>query len=189
MMILILAILTACGNSSVEEEFHYKVNDFSFTNQDGKTVKLDDLKGKVWIADFMFTSCTSVCPPMTHNMTEIQKKLKEEGVTDYQIVSFSVDPEVDTPAKMKEYISRYEADQSKWDLLTGYSQDEISKFAEHSFKSLVADDPNSDQVVHGISFYLVNQQGVAVKDYPGNSDVPYDEIVKDVKTLIKSGTE
>ncbi len=186
MMILMMLALSACGNSAVEEEFHYKVNDFSYTNQDGKTVKLDDLKGKVWIADFMFTSCTSVCPPMTHNMTEIQKKLKQEGVSDYRIVSFSVDPEVDTPAKMKEYISRYEADESKWDLLTGYKQAEISKFAEHSFKSLVADDPNSDQVVHGTSFYLVNKKGYAVKDYSGNTEVPYNEIVKDVKALIKS---
>ncbi|RIW28784.1 SCO family protein [Bacillus salacetis] len=180
-------ILAACGNGGFEADHHWDVQDFSYTNQNNEKVNLEDLKGEVWLADFIFTNCETVCPPMTYNMTLLQEKLKEKGIKDYRIVSFSVDPEVDTPEALTEYISKYDADMSKWDLLTGYSQDHISKFAEKSFKSLVADDPNTDQVVHQTSFYLVNQEGETVKSYSGYEDVPYDQIALDIEALLKEG--
>jgi protein SCO1 len=183
------SILAACGNGGFKADINYEVEDFSYTNQNNEKVSLEDLKGEVWLADFIFTNCETVCPPMTYNMTQLQEKLKEEGVEDYRIVSFSVDPEVDTPKALKEYIGKYDADTSKWELLTGYSQDEISKFAEKSFKSLVADDPNSDQVIHQTSFYLVNQEGTVVKSYSGYEEVPYDQIALDMEALIEEGAE
>ncbi|WP_409253870.1 SCO family protein [Bacillus sp. SCS-153A] len=182
-------ILAACGNSGFKADHNWDVQDFSFTNQNNETVSLEDLKGKVWLADFIFTNCVTVCPPMTYNMTLLQEKLKEEGIEDYRIVSFSVDPEVDTPEALSEFISKYEADTSKWDLLTGYTQDHISEFAEKSFKSLVANDPNTDQVVHMTSFYLVNQEGEAVKSYGGYEEVPFDQIVRDIEALIEEGKD
>ncbi|MGX1264498.1 protein SCO1/2 [Rossellomorea marisflavi] len=147
-------------------------------------MSLDDLKGKVWIADFIFTNCETVCPPMTFNLTKLQKDLKDEGVEDYRIVSFSVDPENDTPEKLTEYIGNFEANTDKWDLLTGYEFDKIKNLAEKSFKSVVANVSDSDQKIHGTSFYLVDQEGTVVKTYSGNSDVPYDEMVSDIKALI-----
>jgi protein SCO1 len=183
------SILAACGNGGFKADIDYEVRDFNYTNQNHKKVSLEELKGEVWLADFIFTNCETVCPPMTYNMTKLQEKLKEEGVEDYRIVSFSVDPEVDTPEALKEYIGKYEADTSKWDLLTGYSQDEISKFAEKSFKSLVADDPKTDQVIHQTSFYLVNQEGTVVKSYSGYQEVPFDQIALDMEALIEEGAE
>jgi protein SCO1 len=181
-------LLAGCSNSDFQAETDYEIADFNYTNQQNEKVSLKDLEGKVWIADFIFTNCETVCPPMTFNLTKLQKELKEAGVEDYMIVSFSVDPENDTPQALKEYISGYEADTGKWELLTGYKFDEIKDFAEHSFKTIVAKDPNSDQVIHQTSFFLVNQEGVVVKNYSGNSDVPYDEITSDMKTLIKEGS-
>ncbi|OAT82709.1 cytochrome c oxidase assembly protein [Bacillus sp. MKU004] len=181
-------LLAGCSNSDFQAETDYEIADFNYTNQQNEKVSLKDLEGKVWIADFIFTNCETVCPPMTFNLTKLQKELKEAGVEDYKIVSFSVDPENDTPQALKEYISGYEADTGKWELLTGYKFDEIKDFAEHSFKTIVAKDPNSDQVIHQTSFFLVNQEGVVVKNYSGNSDVPYDEITSDMKTLIKEGS-
>ncbi|MGM0844666.1 MAG: SCO family protein [Bacillota bacterium] len=186
-LLLASAFLAACGNGGFQADHNWKVQDFSYTNQNNETVSLEDLKGKVWLADFIFTNCETVCPPMTYNMTQLQEKLKEKGIEDYQIVSFSVDPEVDTPEALSEYISNYEADTSKWDLLTGYTQDHISDFAVESFKSLVANDPNSDQVIHQTSFYLVNQEGRTVKSYGGYEEVPFDQIVLDMEALIKEG--
>ncbi|MGF2615812.1 SCO family protein [Rossellomorea vietnamensis] len=186
-VIITSAFLAACGNGGFKADHNWKVQDFSYTNQNNETVSLEDLKGKVWLAAFIFTNCDTVCPPMTYNMTLLQEELQEKGIEDYQIVSFSVDPEVDTPEALSEYISKYDADTSKWDLVTGYSQDHISKFAEKSFKSLVADDPNSDQVVHQTSFYLVNQEGRTVKSYSGYEDVPFDQIALDMEALIKEG--
>ncbi|MGM0827341.1 MAG: SCO family protein [Bacillota bacterium] len=188
-MTIIGILLAGCSNSNFQAETDYEVKEFSYTNQNNQEVGLNDLKGQVWIADFIFTNCETVCPPMTFNLTKLQEKLKEEGVEDYKIVSFSVDPENDTPDALKEYISNFEADTSKWELLTGYEFDEVKDLAEHSFRSIVADDPKSDQMIHGTSFYLVNQKGTVVKTYSGNSDVPYDEIVGDMKTLIDEGSE
>jgi protein SCO1 len=182
-------LLAGCSNSDFQAETDYEIADFNYTNQDNEKVSLKDLEGKVWIADFIFTNCETVCPPMTFNLTKLQKELKKAGVEDYKIVSFSVDPEKDTPQALKEYISGYEADTGKWELLTGYKFEEVKDFAEHSFKTIVAKDPNSDQVIHQTSFFLVNQEGVVVKNYSGNSDVPYEEITSDMKTLIKEGSK
>ncbi|KAB7708196.1 redoxin domain-containing protein [Bacillus aerolatus] len=183
--ISILLLIAGCSNSAFEGNMDVKMQDFEHTNQNNEKVSLEDLKGKVWIADLIFTNCTTVCQPMTKNMTDLQKMLEEEGIEDYRMVSFSVDPEVDTPEKLKEYISYYDADEKKWDLLTGYEPEYIREFAEKNFQTLAVPDPNSNQVMHGTSFYLVNKEGTVVKNYSGAEDVPFEEIVQDVKTLVE----
>ncbi|WP_404315644.1 SCO family protein [Bacillus lumedeiriae] len=180
-----LLLAAGCGNKTIESNMDVKMQDFEHTNQNNEKVNLSDLKGTVWLADLIFTNCTTVCQPMTKNMADIQKMLEKEGVDDYRIVSFSVDPEVDTPEKLKEYLSYFEANESKWDLLTGYEQEYIREFAEKNFQTLAIPDPNSDQVMHGTSFYLVNKEGTVVKNYDGAADVPFEEIVQDVKTLVE----
>lgn len=184
-----LLVLAGCGSSGkFEAQTNWDIQDFTYENQRGEAVSLDDLKGTVWLATFIFTNCTTVCPPMTFNLSDIQQMLVDKGIEDYKIVEFSVDPEVDTPEVLQEYLGNYDvADESKWELLTGYSQEHISKFAANSFKALVKDDPNSNQVIHGVSFYLVDQNGKVVKNYNGASDVPKEEIVIDIETLIEDG--
>lgn len=188
LLMIFAVLLSACGGEKFKAETDWQVHDFNYTNQTGDKVSLDSLKGKPWLAMFIFTNCTSICPPMTMNMTDIQKKFKEKGLKDYKIVGFSVDPTNDTPEKLKKYLSQYPVpDDSKWDLLTGYSQDEIATLALKSFKTIVKDDPNSNQVIHGSSFYLVNQDVVVVKNYSGYKDVPTDTIAVDMETLIEDG--
>ena len=182
-------VLVGCGSSgNFEAQTNWEVSEFDYDNQRGETVSLEDLKGTVWLSTFIFTDCETVCPPMTYNMSDIQAMLSEKGIEDYKIVAFSVDPEVDTPEKLQEYIANYDViDESKWELLTGYTQEYISGFAADSFKTLVRDDPNTNQVIHGTSFYLVDQNGIVVKNYSGNTEVPKEEIVIDVETLIEDG--
>lgn len=185
-LLVLSTILAACGSYKFEPEMSIDVEDFSFTNQNNEQVSLESLKGQPWLAMFIFTNCNSICPPMTYNMTDVQKSLKDEGVKDYQIVAFSVDPEVDAPDVLKDYLKTYSViDDSKWQLLTGYKQQYIEQFARKSFNSLVKNDPNSDQVVHMSSFYLVNADGVVVKDYDGATNVPVETIVADMKALTK----
>lgn len=185
-LLVLSSILAACGSYKFEPEMSIDVEDFSFTNQNNEQVSLESLKGKPWLAMFIFTNCNSICPPMTFNMADVQKSLKDEGVNDYQIVAFSVDPEVDAPDVLQNYLKTYSVvDDSKWQLLTGYKQQYIEQFARKSFNSLVKNDPNSDQVVHMGSFYLVNADGVVVKDYDGASNVPVETIVADMKALTK----
>ncbi|QTD42093.1 SCO family protein [Sporosarcina sp. Te-1] len=184
-----LLFVAACS-SGFKPDHEYSIQPFEYTNQDGDTVSLDDLNGEVWLAQFIFTNCTSICPPMMMNMADLQGKLDKEGVEDYKIVSFSVDPDHDTPEKLKQYLEQFGVpDESKWIMLTGYKMSEINKLSVDSFKMPVFDDPNSNQVIHGSRFGLVNQDGKVVKTYSGANDVPYDQIVKDMKALIKQGAE
>ncbi|AMW98950.1 SCO family protein [Rummeliibacillus stabekisii] len=188
LLIVSAILLSACGGGNFKAETDWKVQNFNYTNQNDEKVSLDSLKGKPWLAMFIFTSCTTVCPPMTMNMTAIQKDFKEKGLKDYHIVGFSVDPKTDTPEKLKKYLKQYPVpDTSKWDLLTGYSQDDIANLGLKSFKTFVKDDPNSNQVIHGSSFFLVNQEGVVVKSYSGYKEVPYDTIAVDMETIIEDG--
>lgn len=181
-----LLALSACASGTVKKETEIEVQDFTHTNQNNEEVSLASLKGKPWLATFIFTNCNTICPPMTANMAEVQAKLEAAGAKDYEIVAFSVDPDVDTPDVLKNYIGHYGVvDESKWQLLTGYNQKYMEQFARKSFNSLVKNDPNSDQVVHMANFYLVNKDGFVIKSYDGNSDVPFDTIVADIKALEK----
>ncbi|WP_319593005.1 SCO family protein [Bacillus paralicheniformis] len=179
---ILTVLLSSCGTSKIENSLNYDVQSFSFQNQDGKTVSLESLKGQVWVADFIFTNCETICPPMTSHMAELQKQMEEENLQ-VRIVSFSVDPENDTPEKLKKFAANYPLNFQNWDFLTGYSQGEIEKFALKSFKSIVKKPEDEDQVIHQSSFYLVDQNGKVVKDYAGAKDTPYDEIIADIKTL------
>ncbi|AYQ18811.1 SCO family protein [Bacillus paralicheniformis] len=179
---ILTVFLSSCGTSKIENSLNYDVQSFSFQNQDGKTVSLESLKGQVWVADFIFTNCKTICPPMTSHMAELQKQMEEENLQ-ARIVSFSVDPENDTPEKLKKFAANYPLNFQNWDFLTGYSQEEIEKFALKSFKAIVKKPEDEDQVIHQSSFYLVDQNGKVVKDYDGAKKTPYDEIIADIKTL------
>ena len=186
--ILCAIVLAGCNKDKFEPEMEWEVESFSHDSHRGEEVSLESLKGKVWLATFIFTNCETVCPPMTMNLASVQDELVKLGVEDYKLVEFSIDPDVDTPEVMAEYLAKFNApDESKWELLTGYDQSYIEQFARDSFKALVKDDPSSDQVVHGTSFYLVDQNGVVVKSYDGVSNVPKEEIAADMKALIEQG--
>ncbi|MDQ0162781.1 SCO family protein [Aeribacillus alveayuensis] len=179
---IILLLLSACGDSKIEGALNYEVQNFSYIDQNGDSFSLEDLKGKVWIADFIFTNCETVCPPMTANMTQLQQMAEKEGV-DVEFVSFSVDPEVDTPEKLKKFAENYPLSFENWHFLTGYNQEEIENFAMESFKAIVQKPKENDQVIHGTNFYLVDQNGIVLKSYNGVENPPYDEIIEDIKTI------
>lgn len=185
--LIFVLMLSACGGG-FKPDHKYKVNEFEFTNQDNETVTDKDLEGSVWLAQFVFTKCTTACPPMMTNMVRLQEMLIDNDIEDYNIVSFSVDPDVDTPEELGKYLDMFSApDASKWQMLTGYDMKTIEKLAASSFKQIVKQIPNDDQVLHGVSFGLVNQHNEVVKLYGGKDDVQYDTIVKDMKALIKEG--
>ncbi|MDX5323536.1 MAG: SCO family protein [Exiguobacterium sp.] len=178
-------VLAACSNE-IEDPLNWDIESFDYMNQEEEQVSLADLNGKVWMADFVFTSCETVCPPMTFNMSKLNDALVEEGVEDVQFVSFSVDPTVDTPEKIKAFMADYDLANADWQFLTGYSQEEIETFAQENFKALVRKPEEGTQVDHATWFYLVDQDGKIVKAYPGFQDVPYEDIINDIKILQKS---
>ncbi|MEI3611814.1 SCO family protein [Pseudogracilibacillus sp. SO30301A] len=185
-LLLIIALLTlaACGGNKVETTMNEPVEDFEATTQDGDKLTRDDLKGQWLVVDFIFTNCTTVCLPMTSNMKKLQDKLEEAEVENYHLVSFSVDPDHDTPEVLTEYAEEYGADLSTWTFLTGYDFEYIKNISVNSFKSLLAPPlEGDDQVTHGTAFYLVNPDGEIIKKYDGKIAAEMDQIVEDLKNL------
>ena len=181
----LILILSACGNpyKEIEPNMDEKVADFNFTTQDNESLSLEDLNGSWWVADFVFTNCTTVCLPMSTNMSALQDKLAEENI-DVQLVSFSVDPDYDQPEVLREYAEDYEADLSNWTFLTGYDFQTIRELSIKSFRSpLPVPDRGDDQVMHGTLFYLVTPEGQIIKSYDGVAPSEMDDIVADLKTI------
>lgn len=181
--IILILTLSACGGEKIETTMSNEVAGFEFTTQDNEEMSLEDLKGTYWVADFVFTNCTTVCLPMTSNMSYLQDMIKEEGL-DVQLVSFSVDPDYDTPEVLKEYAEEYDADLDSWSFLTGYDFQTIKELSIKSFKNMVQEPPaGSDQVTHGTSFFLVNPEGEVIKNYNGVQKNSMDDIFEDLKAV------
>lgn len=143
-----------------------QVSDFELTDQDGRKVSLRDLKGKLWIADFIFTRCAGPCPLMSSRMAELQNTIA--GVPNVQLVSFSVDPVYDQPELLKEYGRRYGAKPDLWLFLTG-DEKRIHEMIVKDFKMGVAPagaDPTEQPIIHGTHFVLVDGEG-RIRGYYG----------------------
>lgn len=173
-------LVTACGGPKFEARYDWELPDFMYVNQDGEEVSKEDLLGEAWLANFVFSHCSTVCSPMTANMAKIQRQMKEEGL-DNKLVSFTVDPERDTSPVFKAYAAKFEADHSQWHFLTGYSQEEIGAMAK-AFKTMIQKEEGTDQFVHSTLIFLIDGDGTIVKSYNG-LNVPFEEILSDLKAL------
>lgn len=184
-ILALILFLAACGSAEIESNMPDDsiVEDFEFTTQDEEKLSADDLKGKWWIADFIFTNCTTVCIPMTTNMVTLQEMMADEGL-EAQLISFTVDPDIDTPEVLKNYAEGYGADLSNWTFLTGYDFDTIKDLSRESFYADVREEPDSDQVSHVTRFYLVNPEGKVVKSYYGTQLDEIEELVEDLKKVL-----
>ena len=151
---------------------------FEFTNSDGNTVTLDNLKGKVWVADFIFTTCTMACPMMTGNMNIVHKKFKKND--NVRLVSISVYPEYDTPEVLKNYASQYDADTEKWLFLTG-KEDAVKDIIRDGFK--IGD--YEDIIFHSEKFALVDKKGIIRAYYNGMKSEDMKQLKKDIDVLLK----
>ncbi len=134
-----------------------QVGDFTLTNQDNHVITLADLKGRVWIADIIFTRCAGPCPRMTRQMKELQDRSAA------RLVSLTTDPDYDSPAVLKKYAERFGADPARWIFLTG-PKDQIARLAIDSLKlTAVEKKPEErqspqDLFIHSTIFVLVDKQ-------------------------------
>jgi protein SCO1 len=182
-IMVMIALLSACGQKGIQNPLDYPVNEFTATDQNALPFEKKDLDGKIWVADFIFTNCADVCIPMTANMMKLQKMVKDENLENVEFVSFSVDPTVDSPEKLKAYADQYELDTSNWSFLTGYTQEFIENYARETFKTLVKKPNEGDQVIHQTYIYLVGPDGKIKKYYSGLNEVPFDEMLNDIEAL------
>lgn len=159
--------------------------DFSLINEQGAKVDRSDLLDKVWIADFIFTSCAGPCPLMSQRMADLQDALK--GMDDVRLVSFSVDPERDTPEVLKAYGERFGARADRWSFLTG-DRKEIYELAIRGFKLAVDADPEDESlIIHSTKFVLADRRSNIRGYYDGTDPADVARLVTDVRRLVSQG--
>lgn len=168
LLVLVLALAVIAGRigskrlGTGELPVYGTVADFSLTNQSGSAVSLADFRGKVWVADIIFTRCPGPCLRMTRQMKEIQQALPAGG--DTRLVSLTTDPDFDSPAVLAAYAERFDADTRRWTFLTG-TKKELGQLAVGSLKlsaveKAAADrESENDLFVHSTIFVLVDRQG------------------------------
>ncbi|MEI6339089.1 MAG: SCO family protein [Verrucomicrobiota bacterium] len=156
--------------------------EFKLTAQDGKTVSTADLKGKVWLANFIFTRCAGPCPVMTSRMSEINQALGHK-VKDVELITITVDPEYDTPEVLKEYSERVGADPEKWKFLTG-PQDQIEQVIKKGFLQALAKEP-SGTPIHSTRFVLVDRDGWMRGFQDGNDPEVVQKLLMDIGDVLR----
>jgi protein SCO1/2 len=162
---------------------HHKIAPFAFTNQNGKKITQQDYEGKIYVADFFFTTCQSICPKMTKNMAWLQEQIK--NMPNVMLLSHSVTPDIDTVPVLKAYADEQGAIDGKWNLVTGDKKD-IYYIARKSYLA-VKTTTSSElyDMVHTENFILVDKKGRIRGFYDGTNLDRADKDAKNVKQLLE----
>jgi protein SCO1/2 len=162
---------------------------FTLTNQAGRAFGREDLAGKVWVGSFIFTRCPSTCPVQTRYVKRLQEALRDEPAwTQVRLVSFTVDPQYDTPAVLRDYAERVGADPDHWFFLTG-TREEIWQLSKDGFKLPVGDAPpgGDGPILHATKLMLVDEDGRVRGYYDGLSDAGLQELRRDLDRVLGEG--
>jgi protein SCO1/2 len=159
---------------------------FQLTNQNGQPFGSGQLDGKIWIADFVYTTCPGPCPMISGRMSELQKPLEK---SDVHLVSFSVDPEKDTPAILRSYAAKLQAEPGRWDFLTG-AKSAIYKLSHDGFKLAVADGNDAQGLpVHSTRMVLVDRHGQIRGYYDATEPDVITKLIADTHHLLREQPE
>jgi len=157
------------GNPATDLPVLGTVPAFTLTAGDGRTVSAEELRGQVWIADFIFTRCPGQCPVLTANMAKLQTALPADAAGVVRLVSFSVDPAHDTPEVLRAYAERFGADGTRWTFLTG-DRDALYTLIRDGFYLAVNEEPGSTgMITHSDRFILVDRD-LRIRGYYSGSD-------------------
>ena len=177
-------------------EVDYSIDDFSFINQDNDTITQDSLRGSIYVANFFFTSCPSICPTMTRNMSYLQDKLSV--YPNIRFLSHTVDPDNDTPDKLSAYVDLMQQKNisinlSNWDFVTG-DKDKLYESAANYFVNASVDSLAPGGFLHSEYFILIDKQGRvrsgidkngnAVGAYDGTNEAQIKDLINDIKVLM-----
>ena len=161
--------------------------DFTLTERSGRSVSRAELLGRPWVADFVFTSCAGPCPVMSARMGELQRALADCAV---RFVSFTLDPQRDTPTVLTEYAERFDADPEKWLFLTG-DEATIQGLARHGLKLTARRatdeelEQGADAIIHSTRFVLIDAVGHLAGSYIGTDAADLDRLRRDLDALCR----
>ena len=169
----------------------HNVKDFSFLNQDSLNVDNNTFKNSIYVADFFFTTCPTICPVMTYNMRRVQQKMS--NYPNFKILSHSVFPEFDTPNVLLEYANKMQVDLTNWNFVTG-KREEIYSIANYYFVNVLEDSTAQGGFLHSEYFILVDKEGrIRARNddngnnigvYDGTDDYQVGLLIDDIKVLM-----
>ena len=162
---------------------YHKISDFSLTNQNGETVTQNKFDNKIYVADFFFTTCQSICPIMTKNMKEIQDKLIKDS--EVLLLSHTVFPEIDSVEVLKKYAIENDVIDSKWDLVTG-DKKQIYDLARKSYLAAKDNSFGEYEMIHTENFVLIDKKKQIRGFYDGTNKEEIDKLYEDIKILKNS---
>ena len=179
--------LTGWGAKPLEGLATYgPVPEFSLIERSGKATTLSDLRGAIWIADFIYTTCTDTCPLQTAEMAKLQDEWKDKS--GLKLVSFSVDPEKDTTKVLSSYADRYKADSQRWLFLTG-AKEEILRLVQEGFRlsamPVASDGDTGSVILHSPRFVLIDKQAQIRGYYDSRDPQAIERLKANVATLTK----
>lgn len=162
---------------------YHKIADFELINQNGETITQDTYKDKIYVADFFFTTCQTICPIMTDHMFEIQKKILSDD--EVMLLSHSVTPKIDSVAQLRKYATENGVIDRKWNLVTG-DKKQIYELARKSYLA-VKTDGNGDEydMIHTENFMLIDKKRQIRGFYDGTNPEDIDQLLKDIASLKK----
>ena len=160
---------------------NHTVSPFSLINQNGDTITEKDYEGKIYVADFFFTRCLTVCPVMTNNMEVLQQEFINNN--DLKLLSISVTPEIDSVSILHDYASKNGAIDTKWNITTG-NKKHIYELARKSYFAVVDEgDGGLQDFIHTPNFVLVDKEKQIRGIYDGTTDEEIQRLIKDIRTL------
>ena len=159
---------------------YHTIADFSLTNQNGKTNTQDDYRDKIYVADFFFTTCLTICPIMTDHMVKIQKELKDDD--EVLLLSHTVTPEIDSVAQLKKYALEKGVNDAKWNLVTG-DKKEIYDLARKSYLAAKDVPYSENDLVHTENFVLVDKKKRIRGFYDGTDPDAIEKLLADIEIL------
>lgn len=181
-----LASLTSNGPRDDELETLFPVPAFELTDQDGHAFGTSQLQGRVWVASFLFTSCSQACPTLSGQLANLRRRTAHHGDR-FEVISITVDPETDTPARLREYRDRF-GDPGQWTLLTG-APDDVNATMERAFfqpaatRTEISAAPGFD-ILHGTGVILVDRDGRARALFPTDGE-GLDRLVAAIDRLLE----
>lgn len=175
-------VVSEKNGKTVTDTIWHKVKNIEFTNQLGKKVSLDDLKGRILVIDFFFTRCPSICPGLARSMKRLQDSfLKNDSIV--QFISISVDPEHDSVPQLRKFADRYNANHDTWWFVTG-DKKEIYDFALNELKAGLADTQVDSAFIHTENFFLLDSNRIVRGWYNGFDTIKQAQLVRDIPLLM-----
>lgn len=166
----------------VTDTAYHTIAPFEFTNQDNQTITNETFNGKIYVADFFFTSCRTICPIMKTQMLRVYEKIKDDP--EVLILSHTIDPEYDTVELLHDFAKRLDVKTDKWHFASGQPKDSVFNLAQTSyFSTAMEDKAEPDGFIHSGAFLLIDKKGRIRGKYDGTKEDDVNRLIKDINVL------